>query len=123
LVLAYGEPQALALSDVAPYALLIVALIAATAVALAKWPRLGFLGAWFFVTLAPTSSIVPIATEVGAERRMYLPLAALVALAGVAGARGVRLLGPTTIDPTAARRRRAIANASGLTVATVVVAL
>jgi tetratricopeptide (TPR) repeat protein len=32
------------------------------------------------VTLAPSSSIVPIATEVGAERRMYLPLAALIAL-------------------------------------------
>ena len=37
-------------------------------------------GAWFFVTLAPTSSIVPIATEVGAERRMYLPLVAVVVL-------------------------------------------
>ena len=35
----------------------------------------------FFLTLAPTSSIVPIATEVGAERRMYLPLAALSVLA------------------------------------------
>jgi tetratricopeptide (TPR) repeat protein len=31
----------------------------------------------FFLTLAPTSSIVPIASEVGAERRMYLPLAAV----------------------------------------------
>ena len=38
----------------------------------------GFLGAWFWITLAPTSTIVPIATEVAAERRMYLPLAALV---------------------------------------------
>ena len=36
-----------------------------------------FLGAWFFMTLAPSSSLVPIATEVGAERRMYLPLMAL----------------------------------------------
>jgi tetratricopeptide (TPR) repeat protein len=32
------------------------------------------------MTLAPTSSIVPIATEVGAERRMYLPLVAVVVL-------------------------------------------
>jgi tetratricopeptide (TPR) repeat protein len=39
-----------------------------------------FLGTWFFVTLAPTSSIIPIATEVGAERRMYLPLIALITL-------------------------------------------
>src|SRR6185503_14640413 len=35
---------------------------------------------WFFLTLAPTSSIMPISTEVGAERRMYLPLMAVVAL-------------------------------------------
>src|SRR5262249_14511315 len=34
----------------------------------------------FFLLLAPTSSFVPIATEVAAERRMYLPLAALAAL-------------------------------------------
>ena len=50
-----------------------------------KRPALGLLPAWVFVTLAPTSSIVPIATEVGAERRMYLPLAALIML-GVLGA-------------------------------------
>src|SRR5262249_7085950 len=43
-------------------------------------PRLGFFGAWFLITLAPTSSIVPIATEVGAERRMYLPLMSLIAV-------------------------------------------
>jgi len=35
---------------------------------------------WFFVTLAPASSVIPIATEVGAERRMYLPLLAVVIL-------------------------------------------
>jgi tetratricopeptide (TPR) repeat protein len=54
---------------------------AGTAAALARWPGIGFLGAMFFLTLAPTSSVVPIASEVGAERRMYLPLAALVVLA------------------------------------------
>ena len=51
----------------------VVALGLLTLVALWRWPMLGFLGAWFFVTLSPTSSFVPIATEVGAERRMYLP--------------------------------------------------
>jgi tetratricopeptide (TPR) repeat protein len=40
----------------------------------------GFPGAWCFITLAPTSSIIPIATEVGADRRMYLALAGLVVL-------------------------------------------
>src|SRR5439155_17727388 len=80
LVLAYGTPQPVTLVDVLPYALVVLALLAATAVALWRRPALGFLGAWFFVTLAPTSTIVPIATEVGAERRMYLPLVAVVTI-------------------------------------------
>ena len=80
LVLTYGYPRPLTLGNVLPAAMLVVALLSVTVVALRLAPRLGFLGAWFFVTLAPTSSIVPIATEVGAERRMYLPLMALVLL-------------------------------------------
>lgn len=94
LVAFYGWHQPLALGDVLAQALLIVAAIAATIVALRRTPLLGFAGAWFFITLAPTSSVVPIATEVGAERRMYLALAALVGLAvaglTVAAARVVR---------------------------------
>jgi tetratricopeptide (TPR) repeat protein len=85
LVLDYGFIQPLTLGDVAPYAVLVLLLLAATIVALIKRPRLGFLGAWFFVTLAPTSSIVPVVTEVGAERRMYLPSLAIVTLVVVGG--------------------------------------
>jgi Flp pilus assembly protein TadD len=48
-------------------------------------PWLSFLIAWFFLILAPTSSIVPIVTEVAAERRMYLPLMAIVLLAVLLG--------------------------------------
>ena len=81
LVLDYGLPQPFALSDVLPQAVSVVVLGLAVLVALWRWPALGFLGAWFFITLGPTSSIVPISTEVGAERRMYLPLAGLVVLA------------------------------------------
>ena len=44
-----------------------------------KWPA-GFAGAVFFLALAPTSSLLPIPTEVAAEHRMYLPLAAVIAL-------------------------------------------
>jgi tetratricopeptide (TPR) repeat protein len=55
-------------------------LLAASIVGLWKRPAVGFVGAWFFLTLAPTSSIMPIASEVGAERRMYVPLMALAAL-------------------------------------------
>ncbi|HVH26235.1 MAG TPA: tetratricopeptide repeat protein [Vicinamibacterales bacterium] len=81
LVVDYGAPRALGPGDVVPHAGLVLGLVALTIWALARWPMVGFLGLWFFTTLSPTSSIVPIATEVGAERRMYLPLAALVVLA------------------------------------------
>src|SRR5205823_9196834 len=77
LVVDYGLPRALHFRDVVFPGALIVVLLAATSIALVRWPVAGFLGAMFFLTLAPTSSVVPILSEVGAERRMYLPLAAL----------------------------------------------
>jgi len=80
LILDYGTPVPLMLRDVMPQAFLLVLLLLLVIAALASRPKLGFLGAWFFVTLAPTSSIVPVATWVGAERRMYLPLIAVVVL-------------------------------------------
>ena len=86
LVLDYGVPQAMTLRSVLPAGILVCALLATAIVALVRWPRAGFLGAVFFLTLAPTSSFVPILTEVGAERRMYLPSAALAVLA-IAGLR------------------------------------
>ena len=83
LVVYYGWPRALTLGDVWPYPAIVVGLMVAAVIALVRRPALGFLGAWVFLLLAPTSSILPIATEVGAERRMYLPLAAIVTLAVV----------------------------------------
>jgi tetratricopeptide (TPR) repeat protein len=80
LLLDYGPPLPLSLAAVFPQAILVVALLGATIAALRLWPRAGFLGAWCFVILAPTSSFLPILTEVGAERRLYLPSAGLVAL-------------------------------------------
>ena len=80
LVASYGWPATVTVGQAAPYALLLVGMLAATVYALWRWPRAGFLGAVYFLTLAPSSSIVPIATEVGAERRMYLALAALIVL-------------------------------------------
>lgn len=90
LVLDYGWPQALTIADVWPQMCLVVALVVAAIVAFIVRPRAGFLGLWVIVTLAPTSSFVPVGSEVGAERRMYLPLLALVTLAvvGVALAQG-----------------------------------
>jgi tetratricopeptide (TPR) repeat protein len=66
--------------QVGPQAALIALLGAATLAALWLRPAAGYPAAWFFLVLAPTSSLLPIATEVGAERRMYLPLAGLLVL-------------------------------------------
>lgn len=56
----------------------ILAIASAFACLFRWWP--GFLGAWFFMILAPTSSVVPNFTEIAAERRMYLPLVSVVIL-------------------------------------------
>jgi Flp pilus assembly protein TadD len=80
LVVNYGWPVSLTLVDVWPYATVVMIALLLTIVLYVTAPKLGFLAVFFFVTLAPSSSIVPIASEVGAERRMYLPLLALVAL-------------------------------------------
>jgi len=48
-----------------------------------RWRWIGFLGAWFFLLLAPSSSLVPIATEVAAERRVYLASAAVAVIVGI----------------------------------------
>ena len=80
LVLDYGYPIASKATEIVPYAMAVFALVAATAAALALRPKWGFLGVWFFAILAPTSSIVPLPGQTEAEHRMYLPLAAVVAL-------------------------------------------
>ncbi|NQZ98279.1 MAG: tetratricopeptide repeat protein [Myxococcales bacterium] len=84
LLLDYGDYAPVTLVDAALPAAVVAALcIAAFALYGLGWWRnnvgqmaLGFVGLWFFVILSPTSSIVPIPSEVGAERRMYLPLVA-----------------------------------------------
>src|SRR5262249_15010774 len=78
-----------------------------------RWGWLGFIGAWFLMILAPSSSIVPIATEMAAERRIYLPLAAVVVLMLI----GVETLRRSLDDPSGARSR------SGLLCALAAVAL
>lgn len=79
LVLDYGYPRHLTWLQVLPQALFICALAVASLVLSWHRPALGFAGLFFFAVLAPTSSIIPIANEVGAERRVYLPMAALIA--------------------------------------------
>ncbi len=87
LVIDYGVPHPLTFGATWPYIALVGSLVVATVVSLRRWSPAGFLGAWFFVTLAPASSVLPVFTEAGAERRMYLPAAAAIALAVVAASR------------------------------------
>ena len=84
LCLDHGLWVARTVGEVLPGALVVAGLVGGTAWALRRHPGTGFLGAWFLVVLAPTSSVVPVVTEVMAERRMHLPLAA-VAVAAVLG--------------------------------------
>jgi len=84
LIFDYGSALVGHASDVAPQLAIVVLLLGATLWALWRRPPLGFCGAWFFAILAPTSSIVPVATQTIAEHRMYLPLAAIVTLAVLA---------------------------------------
>jgi len=64
-----------------PYALILLGLIAGAVAARRSRPWLTFCACWIFLILAPTSSVLPLYTETLAERRMYLPSAAVVALA------------------------------------------
>jgi tetratricopeptide (TPR) repeat protein len=78
LVIYYAAFWVKSAGQVVPYALVVIPLAVATGWALWRRPVWGFLGAWFFAILAPTS-LVPNSIQMIAEHRMYLPLAAIVA--------------------------------------------
>jgi hypothetical protein len=79
--------------QIVPPAVVIGTLLVLTTMAVFKRPALGFLGAWWFVILAPTSSIAPI-IDLAFEHRTYLSLIAVVALVVVGGYAGLgRLVG------------------------------
>jgi tetratricopeptide (TPR) repeat protein len=67
-------------------ALVVLGLLGATLWALLRRPMAGFLGATFFVILAPTS-LVPGTIQMIVEHRMYLSLAAVLALTVGVGVR------------------------------------
>ena len=100
LVFDYRWPVAGGFRDVLGGAAVVGTLLGLTAWALFRRRAWGFLGAWFFLVLAPSSSIMPIA-DVAFEHRMYLSLAAVV----VAVVAGAYLLGRVVL-------RRVVATAS-----------
>jgi len=99
-------PIAGSLADVLPSALVIAGLLGTTVWAALRELKAAFLGIWFFGILAPTSSILPINTEIVAERRMYLPLAAVITLVVLTADRVLRAL---LAEPRHAARRRSVA--------------
>jgi tetratricopeptide (TPR) repeat protein len=105
LCIDYYWPFVNTLSAVWPGALLLALMLAATILGLARRAPWSFLGAWFFLILAPTSSILPIKDAIF-EHRMYLPLAALAAAFVIAVAEGARWIAeafPAEVSPSAAR--------------------
>ena len=70
---------------------IILLLLVATVYGLLRRHWLGFFGVWFFVFLAPTSTIVA-TSDVIQEHRMYVSLAAVVALVVIATDHAIRRL-------------------------------
>lgn len=82
LVFEYGTFWVNGAGDIVIEALLVLGLLVVTIRGLWRRTALGFAGAWFFGILAPTS-LAPGTTQMIVEHRMYLPLAAVLAMAVV----------------------------------------
>ncbi|QEL13252.1 hypothetical protein [Limnoglobus roseus] len=87
-------------ADAVPYLFVVSLALAATAWGVVRHAAWGFLLAWFFVILAPTSSVIPI-QDPAFEHRLYLPLIAVVVAVVVAGWSLLRLLPPAVRGPLA----------------------
>ncbi len=82
-----GGPIARTAVAVVPAGALVIALRAPTLWTARRRPWRGFLGAWFFLVLGLTTSDPPLVEYFAAERRMYIPVAAVVTLVVIAGTR------------------------------------
>jgi tetratricopeptide (TPR) repeat protein len=90
LVLDYNLPLLSGLAAALPYVVVLIVLLSCWVWSFRRAPVLAFVGAVFFVILAPTSSVVPVALQPMAENRLYLPLAAVVILLVAAQQRWLR---------------------------------
>jgi len=103
LVFDHGIVASPGFAAVLPGLLLLVLLLGASLWALGNNRAAGFLGAAFFILLAPSSSFVPVATQTVAEHRLYLPSSAIFLLLGVVliprfgGERSQRIVVPAAL--------------------------
>jgi protein O-mannosyl-transferase len=79
----YVWPVTTELIEALPSLLVLVGILIFSVALLFRRSALGFLGFSFFLMLAPTSSIMPIA-DLAVEHRLYLPLAPLICLCVIA---------------------------------------
>jgi len=84
LIFDYGVIEPHGVLDVLPHAIVVLALLAVTVMGLVRNRPWAILGVWFFLILAPTSSIMPSNRQTFSEHRMYLPLAAVSVVAVLA---------------------------------------
>ncbi len=84
LLLHYEIPYEKSLSTAWPWLLAAGSLAIATVVLVWRRSAIGFVAVWVVAVLSPTL-VIPLVGETAAERRMYIPLAALVPLLIVAG--------------------------------------
>ena len=84
LVIHYEIPRLDTFSQAWPWVVPAALLAAAVVVLVLRRTTLGFVGTWVFAVLSPTL-LVPLIIEVAAERRMYVPLMAIVPLVVVGG--------------------------------------
>ncbi len=80
LCLDYAWPPVTQAIEVILPALILVPLVLSCIYLVVRRSPIGFCMAWFFIILAPSSSILPI-SDLAVEHRLYLPLAGLAVLA------------------------------------------
>jgi hypothetical protein len=86
LIMHYGWPVGFPPALWVPCFLFIGGLFAAAVWAMVRRPRLGFPGVAAFLMLGPSSSVVPVISEIWAEHRMYLPGAIVLLYVVLGGA-------------------------------------
>jgi tetratricopeptide (TPR) repeat protein len=124
LLIHYYVPYVETFGEAWPWLLASTALGVATLALIWRRRATGLAGAWVLLILSPTL-VVPIITEVAAERRMYLPLAGIVLL-GTAGGfllvrRAIFWIGDTeqTVGAVKPGRATAMVAAAGIMLAIV----